>query len=303
MFNKLKAWVVEQVLWAEANMKGKSGAEKRQAVVDKLDALIPLPWFLEWMDGPLIGWLVDKCCALLNAEAGHDWSAMNMTAETCESLAQELPDVDAYTRTVEEVANTAKGTVQKTVEKAAANLDDTGEKLGSLFEQYGIDPSAVVEKAVEKATEAAPEAIKTAVATAVKTTATGAQTSDKLSAHFSKKEFACKCCGKYIPCPELVEKLEKFRTLCGNKPMTISNGTRCLKHNKKVGGAMPDEKKGTKGSQHLFGTAADVQKVSGLTVDQMAKLAEKAGFNGIGKYNWGVHVDVRKTPARWDYRK
>ena len=40
-----------------------------------------------------------------------------------------------------------------------------------------------------------------------------------------------------------------------------------------------------------------------LTVDQMAKLAEQAGFSGIGKYNWGVHVDVRKTPARWDYRK
>lgn len=304
MFDKLKTWVVDQVLWAETNMKGKTGAEKRAAVVSKLDDLIPLPWFLEWMDGPLIGWLVDKCCALLNAEAGHDWSALNMTAETCESLAQELPDVDAYTRTVEEVANTAKGTVQKTVEKAAANLEDTGEKLGSLFEQYGIDPSAVVEKAVEKATAAAPEAIKTAAATAVKTAATGAKPStDKLSAHFSKKEFACKCCGKFIPCPELVEKLEKFRTLCGNKPMIISNGTRCLKHNKAVGGAMPDEKKGKKGSQHLFGTAADVRLISGLTVDQMAKLAEQAGFNGIGKYNWGVHVDVRKTPARWGYRK
>ncbi len=295
MFDNLKKWVVEQVLWAEQNMKGKTGKEKRQAVVDKLDALIPLPWFLEWMDGPLIGWLVDKCCALLNAEAGHDWSALNMTGAARESLAQELPDVDAYTRTVEEVANTAKETVQKTVEKAAANLEDTGEKLGSLFEQYGIDPSAVVEKTVEKATAAAPEAIKTAAATAVKTAATGAQTSDKLSAHFSKKEFACKCCGKYIPCPELVEKLEKFRTLCGNKPLTISNGTRCEKHNKEVGGASK--------SQHLYGTAADVQKVSGMTVDEMAKKAEAAGFRGIGKYSWGVHVDVRENPARWDYRK
>ena len=303
MFDNLKKWVVEQVLWVEQNMAGKSGAEKRAAVVAKIDDLIPLPWFLEWMDGPLIGWLVDKCCALLNAEAGHDWSGLNMTGAARESLAQGLPDVDAYTRTVEEVAGTAKRTVQKTVEKAAANLEDTGEKLESLFEQYGIDPSAVVEKAVEKATEAAPEAIKTAAATAVKTAATGAQTSDKLSAHFSKKEFACKCCGKYIPCQELIEKLEKFRELCGNKPLNIGSGTRCLKRNKKVGGAMPDEKKGTKGSQHLFGTAADVQKVSGLTVDQMAKLAEQAGFNGIGKYNWGVHVDVRKTPARWDYRK
>ena len=116
-----------------------------------------------------------------------------------------------------------------------------------------------------------------------------------LSAHFSRKEFACHCCGKFIPCPELVEKLEKFRELCGNKPMRLSNGTRCEKHNREVGGA--------KNSQHLCGTAADVQKVPGLTVDQMAKLAEQAGFDGIGKYGWGVHVDVRGSKARWDNRK
>lgn len=116
-----------------------------------------------------------------------------------------------------------------------------------------------------------------------------------LSAHFSKKEFACKCCGKFIPCPELVEKLEKFRELCGNKPMVLSNGTRCEKHNGEVGGAAK--------SQHLYGTAADVRRIAGLSVDQMAKLAERAGFDGIGKYNWGVHVDVRGKPARWDFRK
>ena len=123
-----------------------------------------------------------------------------------------------------------------------------------------------------------------------------------LSAHFSKKEFVCHCgCGAFIPCPKLYEKLEKFRELCGNKPMTIGSGTRCLKRNKAVGGAMPSKK--SKGSQHLYGTAADVNLIPGLTVDRMAKLAEEAGFDGIGKYNWGVHVDVRGTKARWDYRK
>lgn len=297
MYDKLKTWVVEQVLWAEQNMNGKSGKEKRQAVVDKLDDLIPLPWFLEWMDGPLIGWLVDKCCAMFNEKAGHDWKDIAPTEAARDALAQELLDVEAYTRTVEEVANTAKETVQKTVEKGAANLEDTGEKLGSLFEQYGIKPSAVVEPAPE--TASTPPSVTQAPSPAAETK----PSTDKLSEHFSKKEFACKCCGKFIPCPELIEKLEKFRELCGNKPLNIGSGTRCLKHNKKVGGAMPDEKKGTKGSQHLFGTAADVQKVSGLTVDQMAKLAEQAGFTGIGKYSWGVHVDVRKTPSRWDYRK
>ena len=275
MFDNLKKWVVEQVLWAEQNMKGKSGKEKRQAVVDKLDSLIPLPWFLEWMDGPLIGWLVDKACSILNDQRGHEWDeTLKDTDDAGKAAVVELmPDVEAYTRDATEV-------MAKAVTEATAA------------------PAAAVEKAVEKATAAAPEAVKAVVATAA-----AKATSDKLSAHFSKKEFACKCCGKFIPCPELVEKLEKFRALCGNKPMTIGSGTRCLKRNKAVGGAMPDEKKGTKGSQHLYGKAADVQKISGLTIDQMAKLAEQAGFNGIGKYNWGVHVDVRKTPARWDYRK
>lgn len=291
MFGKLKQWVVDQVIWAEKNMAGKTGTEKRAAIISKIDAMVTLPWWLEWMDGPLIGWLIDRCCTMFNAEYGHNWEDLNAATEDCrEVLAQELPDVDEYTRAVEEVTSTAKETVQKTVEKAAASLGDTGEKLGSLFEQYGIKPSAVVEPAAETASTP-PVAAETKPST------------DKLSEHFSKKEFTCKCCGKFIPCPELIEKLEKFRTLCGNKPMSIGSGTRCLKRNKAVGGAMPDEKKGKKGSQHLFGTAADVQKVSGLTVDQMAKLAEKAGFTGIGKYNWGVHVDVRATPARWDYRK
>ena len=59
-----------------------------------------------------------------------------------------------------------------------------------------------------------------------------------LSAHFSKKEFSCHCgCGFNQVKPELISKLEKFRELCGNKPMTINSGCRCEKRNKAVGGA------------------------------------------------------------------
>ena len=117
-----------------------------------------------------------------------------------------------------------------------------------------------------------------------------------LSAHFSKKEFACKCgCGTCNPAPELVEKLEVFRALCGNKPMHINSAHRCEKHNAKVGGSPK--------SQHLLGRAADVRKIPGMSIDEMAKHAETAGFNGIGKYRSFVHVDVRGTRARWDDRK
>ena len=129
-----------------------------------------------------------------------------------------------------------------------------------------------------------------------------------LSAHFSKKEFACHCgCGFNQVKPELITKLEKFRELCGNKPMTINSGCRCEKRNKAVGGAQKKyDKNGkliSKGSEHMYGTAADVKQVPGLTIDQMAKLAEQAGFDGIGKYNGRIHVDVRGCKARWDNRK
>ena len=67
-----------------------------------------------------------------------------------------------------------------------------------------------------------------------------------MTKNFSRAEFACKCgCGLCNPDPELVKKLEKFRTLCGNKPMNINSACRCEKHNKAVGGS-------TK-SQHLMG--------------------------------------------------
>ncbi|MBR1603383.1 MAG: hypothetical protein IJ667_08085 [Synergistaceae bacterium] len=119
--------------------------------------------------------------------------------------------------------------------------------------------------------------------------------SEKLSEHFSRKEFRCHCgCGFDDVSPLLIEKLEKFREACGNKPMKIGSGCRCAKRNAAVGG--------TSDSQHVKGTAADVYLVPGLTTDQMAKIAEQVGFDGIGKYRWGVHVDVRGSKARWDYR-
>lgn len=73
MLQQIKDWVMEQVLWAEKNLKGKPGGEKRAAVVQKVDDMVKLPWWLEWVDGPVIGWLVDQACDLLNEARGHDW--------------------------------------------------------------------------------------------------------------------------------------------------------------------------------------------------------------------------------------
>ena len=79
MLKSVKKWVLEQVVWAEKNLKGKTGAEKRAAVVAKVDDMLALPWWLEWADGPVIGWLVDAACERLN------WLTERMLQELVEA--------------------------------------------------------------------------------------------------------------------------------------------------------------------------------------------------------------------------
>lgn len=115
----------------------------------------------------------------------------------------------------------------------------------------------------------------------------------KISEHFKLKEFQSPDTGEVKVDSKLIEKLEKLRQRIG-KPLIINSGYRTPEHNAKVGGA--------KNSLHLQGKAADIRKVEGLTIDEMANLAEMIGFDGIGKYSWGIHVDTRGYRARWDER-
>lgn len=113
----------------------------------------------------------------------------------------------------------------------------------------------------------------------------------QLSEHFSEAEFACRCCGKVRVNMFLINMLEKLRAELGGRPIAITSGFRCAKHNKQVGGAAA--------SRHLTGSAADIV-VSGTDPDAAAAAAEKLGFTGVGRYRTFTHVDVRQTaPARW----
>ena len=119
---------------------------------------------------------------------------------------------------------------------------------------------------------------------------------EKLAPNFMDSEFKCRCCGKL---PEkgmktlLIVLLQRLRDRV-DKPLTVTSGYRCQKHNKVVGGAT--------NSQHVLGTAADIRVPSGLTVPQLAQIAAEVGFDGIGRYirQGFVHVDVRGQKARWD---
>lgn len=114
--------------------------------------------------------------------------------------------------------------------------------------------------------------------------------------YFTREEFGCKCggsCGRFPVEPdwELVKLLESLRETLG-KPIFISSGIRCEKHNRDVGGV---EK-----SQHLLGTAADIV-VPGVAPAVVADFAERymKGRGGIGVYDTFIHIDVRETASRW----
>lgn len=113
-----------------------------------------------------------------------------------------------------------------------------------------------------------------------------------LSPHFSASEFRSRD-GAPHPAPlarqRLVSHLEVLRCICGSRPLQIISGHRSPARNAAVGGASQ--------SRHLVGDAADIP-AGYATVDQ----ARAAGFTGIGsKGQWAVHVDLRATPARWEY--
>jgi uncharacterized protein YcbK (DUF882 family) len=112
-----------------------------------------------------------------------------------------------------------------------------------------------------------------------------------LTNNFSRSEFACKCgCGFDDIADRTVEWCQAVRDFF-DRPVTVTSGCRCLMHNEEVGGA--------KSSQHLYGTAADIQ-VDGVDPDKVADFCEEVLLvDGLGRYNTFTHIDCRGHKARW----
>lgn len=106
--------------------------------------------------------------------------------------------------------------------------------------------------------------------------------------------FACKCCGT-LPENGMDEQLINLLNESGVLEEEINCGYRCEKHNREVGGE-PN-------SQHLLGTAADVD-ASEFGVEKLAKWFEELGADGVGRYPDGcfVHVDTRSGRSFDTYR-
>ena len=111
----------------------------------------------------------------------------------------------------------------------------------------------------------------------------------KLSKNFDSSEFACKCgCGYDIPDPELIRMLQTARDLYG-KPITITSGCRCIKHNAVSGG--------TPNSAHIQGKAADIATPTGADRYLLIKALLASGFHRIGinfKKSF-IHADIDGT--------
>ena len=108
--------------------------------------------------------------------------------------------------------------------------------------------------------------------------------------HFERKEFACKCGGKYCngfpvePNAQLVTVADRVREHFG-KAIHVSSGVRCAQHNANVGGVS--------NSRHKSGKAMDM-RVIGYTSSQVLAYVQKQpeiryAYAIDGCY---VHMDV-----------
>ncbi|WP_294962075.1 D-Ala-D-Ala carboxypeptidase family metallohydrolase [Sulfurimonas sp.] len=115
------------------------------------------------------------------------------------------------------------------------------------------------------------------------------------SRFFDRNEFACKCgCGFDVVDIDVHDALEHVR-FTFEKPVIITSGCRCAKHNKSIGGA--------ESSQHILGKAVDF-RVKDVHESVVASFLESEYPNkfGIGRYKGRTHLDVRDGKARWDAR-
>ena len=121
--------------------------------------------------------------------------------------------------------------------------------------------------------------------------------------YFRRAEFRCQCGGKFCngfpaePVEETVRLADEIRRRAG-VPLKVSSGVRCKQHNSDVDGVW--------NSLHLTGQAVDLAPIGGdISTARLQEIAEQVqaeklpGRGGLGRYDWGVHIDNGKY-SRWN---
>lgn len=114
----------------------------------------------------------------------------------------------------------------------------------------------------------------------------------KLSKDFDSIEFQCDCCGAMNISPELIRLLQLMRDSFG-KPLSVTSGTRCQKHNKKVGGSIA--------SDHLVGKAADIACYDSMTRRELVHIALSVGVPTIGVKRDCIHLSIGEPERLFTY--
>lgn len=120
--------------------------------------------------------------------------------------------------------------------------------------------------------------------------------------YFTLSEFACKCCAQAPMDPSFLEEIDELRQRFG-KPMVVTSGYRCPKHNAVVSST------GANGP-HTTGRAADF-RVTHADAHRLLRISLEMGFTGIGVQQKGaarfIHIDnlpnapSQPRPTVWSY--
>lgn len=132
----------------------------------------------------------------------------------------------------------------------------------------------------------------------------------KFNKYFTTNETACRCgCGHGSKLGDIDERAIWIATcvrLKFNKPVVITGPCRCPKHNAAEGGAdksrhLPRDKDGNLAPVGMS-DALDI-KVNGVSPKEVQAFLDDllAGRHGIGYGKTFTHLDVRPTPARFNY--
>lgn len=141
-YEELKLRIVETVEWAEKELKGKPGEEKRKAVIRKLDDLIVLPFYLEWADDWIIGYLVDLAVEKLNWLTGWKFAVSEAKIDN------------------KKVAAVLEAPINNMNPQDGQTVD---ERLEALYQQYGIKAEAASVNQTKSAAPAQPDGWEPAI--------------------------------------------------------------------------------------------------------------------------------------------
>ena len=130
--------------------------------------------------------------------------------------------------------------------------------------------------------------------------------------NFKVSEFACKCgCGFDNIDQRVMNMAQTIRDALG-VPVRVNSGCRCEKHNTRSGGAKktyyPDGRLKSKGSNHMYGLAADLSSSAGAKVmfDTVKKLHAEGKLPDLDyciRYKTFIHIDCGgKRKNLWEIR-